>query len=209
MSAYSGTATIIDCDQLSDEWYFYRIGKITASNFSVLMSKGKTRDSIIYEKASEIVTSKKCEYNFSGNADTRRGLESEPKAIALYEDKYNCKVDKIGFAMLDEFVGCSPDGIVNDKKLIEIKSPRQKEFLRGVVDGIYGIKKEYMVQIQFNLYVLGLNECDFIMYCDSFKEPIHVINVPRNDDFIDDIKKYIETTKSEIASIVHKYKAIA
>ena len=196
---------IINCDQGTDEWFAARLGVITASNFHTLMGKGITRDNILLDKAAEILTGVVCQYSMLNSKDIQRGHDLEPDARSAYELLSGNTVNEIGFASLDAYVGASPDGLIGDDGLIEIKCPRQKGFLEVVIGGAKKIKQIYRTQIQFQLYVLERQWCDFCVYCEEFDNPIHIIRVERNNEEIEKIKTEIERAKKDIFDILNKY----
>ena len=116
----------IDCEQLSPEWYKLRAGVPSASNFDKLITaKGETskqRIKYMYTLAGESITGEK-EQTYQ-NATMQRGIELENEAREMYELITGQEVAQVGFCMNDnkEF-GCSPDGLVGEDGLIEIKAP--------------------------------------------------------------------------------------
>ena len=82
--------------------------------------KGTTRTNLILEKACERLNDYIEEDTFTSKY-MQKGIDLEPKARFLYEIKTNNKVEEIAFCELDDFTGCSPDGLVSDNGIIEIK----------------------------------------------------------------------------------------
>ena len=100
--------------------------------------------------------------------DMGRGIDSEPYARDLYAE--HCtkeQVTEVGF-MVREFdgfkIGYSPDGLVGDDGLIEIKAPRQKGHMSTVVSE-EAVPAHHMAQLQTGLLVTGRKWIDFISYC--------------------------------------------
>lgn len=118
---------IFDIEQGSDEWLKMRLGKLTASKFADVMTKGrgdapsKTRESYMYQIAAEILTGSPQD-SFKNSA-MDWGNECEPAARAAYELENDVDVVECAFIERDEWVGVSPDGLVNDDGLLEIKCP--------------------------------------------------------------------------------------
>lgn len=103
------------------------------------------------------------------NRDMERGITVEPLAIHDYERHYNTQVQACGFMTLagDGYeLGFSPDGLVGDQGLIEIKSPRQRGHLLAAVSGDPG---QHMAQIQTGLLVSGRAWCDLISYSPGMR----------------------------------------
>lgn len=96
--------------------------------------------------------------------DMLRGVLDEPYARAVYSEYY-APVTECGFMTLDRGewrLGYSPDGLVGDDGLIEIKSRKPHIQLGTVLDGVVPV--EYMAQIQAGLLVSGRQWCDFVSY---------------------------------------------
>lgn len=187
-------------EQKSEQWYQCRLGKITASTFHTLLGNSETKKTLLLKITAERITGKLIEDNYT-NSDIERGIELENTARLDYEFRNDCKVQQIGFAELDEYVGCSPDGLVGDDGLIEIKCPRETTFLSQVISG--RIKPEYITQMQFNMYVLDRKWCDYVMYSETLG--LFVKRVERDEKLIEEIKTCIEECKQTIQENINKY----
>lgn len=96
--------------------------------------------------------------------DMWRGIESEGRAVDVYSEHY-APVTTVGFMVRDDWgfkIGYSPDGLVGEDGLIEIKAPRQKKHLATILDG--EVPREHMAQLQCGLLVSGRKWIDFISY---------------------------------------------
>lgn len=154
-------------DQRTNEWYLRRYNMITASNAWKTLDSQSNINSIIYEKCVPLDTSK----NDSLNTSTafHWGHKYEPLSVMYYEYKYKTIVEDYGCIGHDDypFLGASPDGINVDcnsyryGRMLEIKNPVNRE-LTGIP------KKEYWIQMQLQMEVCNLNECDFLE--TTFKE---------------------------------------
>lgn len=97
--------------------------------------------------------------------DMLRGIDDEPRARELYAEVYKRPVREVGFLLRKEEtwqLGYSPDGLVGDDGLIEVKAPRAKGHLRTVLDG--EVPAEYVAQCQAGLLVSGREWLDFISF---------------------------------------------
>lgn len=158
-----------DLIQGSDEWLQARCGLLTASEMKLIVtntfkpaSNDKER-AHLYELMAQRITGY-VEPSYVGD-DQIRGWEDEIRAKELYSSKY-APVDEIGFITNDKFgftIGYSPDGLVGDDGLIEVKSRRQKFQAETIIND--SVPDEFMVQIQTGLLVSGREWCDFISYC--------------------------------------------
>ena len=154
--------------QGSDEWLSSRRGLITASEMSkVLTPTLKIADNAdtrmqVFELAAQRINDY-TEPTYFGD-EMLRGVNDEPIARQLYHDNFN-PVTECGFITNDDHgftIGYSPDGLVGDDGLIEIKSRRQKFTIQTIYEG--KIPKEHMLQVQTGLLVTGRKWCDFITY---------------------------------------------
>lgn len=154
--------------QRTDEWYKFRWNLITASNAWKAFDSQSAVNQLIYEKCQPLKTS---EDDLNGdkikmvntNTPLHWGQKYEPLSVLLYEQKYGAKVEDFGCIQHPKynFIGASPDGIVvntnSDRfgRMLEIKNVVSRE-----INGIP--KKEYWVQMQLQMEVCDLNECDFL-----------------------------------------------
>ncbi|MCG7285387.1 YqaJ viral recombinase family protein [Cellulomonas sp. ACRRI] len=107
--------------------------------------------------------------------DMMRGTLDEPIARAIYAEHY-APVDEVGFMVRDDWgfrIGYSPDGLVGDKGLIEIKSRRAKKQLDTILRD--EVPAENMAQIQCGIYVSGREWCDYVSFCGGM--PLYVKRV--------------------------------
>lgn len=98
------------------------------------------------------------------NDDMIRGQEEEPRARDKYAECYE-PVTEVGFMVRDDWgfkIGFSPDGLVGEDGILEIKSPRQKGHLATILAD--GIPTEHMPQIQCGLLVSGRKWADFVSW---------------------------------------------
>ena len=114
--------------------------------------------------------------------DMERGTLDEPYARAAYSDDAGAPVAEVGF-MVRDFggyrIGYSPDGLVGNDGLIEIKSRKQKIQLRTVLAD--EVPAENMAQIQTGLLVSGRAWLDYVSYCGGM--PLYVKRVFPDPDW--------------------------
>ena len=147
--------------QRTKEWYISRYNMITASNAWKALEEGKILNSFIYNKCLPLNIEKYSNVNMG--SPMYWGQLFEDVSIELYEWKYNTKIDDFG-CIKDKnysFLGASPDGInVDDTsplfgRMLEIKNIVNREITGEP-------KKEYWIQMQMQMNICKLNECDFL-----------------------------------------------
>lgn len=158
------------CEQRSPEWYKLRAGIPTASEFSKLVtSTGERSKSLAgYAKtlAAEAFAGRTLDA-FEGNAWTERGREMEAEAIRLYEFVSDFAVSPVGFVTTDTgHAGCSPDGLVSDDGLVEVKCLKAENHIAAMM--YYRDKgrcpPDYVQQTQGQLWITGRAWCDLIFF---------------------------------------------
>ena len=158
-------------EQNTEDWFQKRLGKATSSKFGAFMSNygksfGDPAKKYALQLALERITGKRSEYSFT-NAHMDRGHTQEPEARELYEQKYFVTVENGGFFDCGEYGG-SPDGLVNNDGVIEIKSviaeTHYKTLRRGSFDPVY------KWQIAGHLDTTQRDWVDFVSYCSDFPE---------------------------------------
>lgn len=153
--------------QRTPEWYQFRWNLITASNAWKAFESQSNINQLIYEKCQPIKTSsidlEDVDKMVNVNTSLHWGQKYEPLSVIIYEDKYNTKVEDFGCIQHRHFsfLGASPDGIIVNKesdrygRMLEIKNVVSRE-----INGIP--KKEYWTQMQLQMEVCDLDECDFL-----------------------------------------------
>jgi len=154
--------------QRTDEWYEFRHNLITASNAHKVFDSQSTVNQLIYEKCQPLKSTTNAteeDKNKMVNINTpfHWGQKYEPVSVMIYEHLYKTKVDDFGCIQHEKyhFLGASPDGINVDQtnerfgRMLEIKNIVNRE-----INGIP--KKEYWIQMQLQMEVCDLDECDFL-----------------------------------------------
>jgi putative phage-type endonuclease len=174
-----------------DQWLENRLGFVTASKFSDVLAKGqgKTRRSYMLKLAAERITGKPIE-TYKNDA-MERGIELEEQARNEYEFITGNTVELSGFVKIDDDTGCSPDGLVGDKGLVEIKCPLVTTHIEYVLAG--KLPPTYKAQVMGQLWVTGREWCDFVSYCPDVKSDkyIMIVRVERDESYIDNLRKEV------------------
>ena len=133
----------------------------------------------------------------------QRGTELEPEARAWYEFEKNVEVIKAGFFEYNDWIGASPDGLVGEDGLLEIKCPKYSTMMD------YLIKKElpktYYYQVHGQLLVTDRQWCDFLAYHPSL--PKFVLRVERDKKIDDEILDKLFEAIKKAETIINKLKA--
>jgi putative phage-type endonuclease len=201
-------------EQGTEEWKMARLGHVSASNIAAVMSKGKDKTESAIRRAYKIklvaerLTGKPQEsYK---NAAMEWGNEQEPFARMAYEARMNVLVEKTGFWKhpYKDWVGVSPDGLVGEDGLIEIKCPNTTTHLEYIFDDV--VPTEYRKQIQMQLWVTGRQWCDFVSYDPRLPENNQLFIKRMNWDGEFTAIMGIEVNKflDEIQAIIDKLKGM-
>ena len=140
-------------EQRSQEWLDLRENMITASDAASAIGESR------YESEDAFVKKKVLRTKWAGNAATEHGTRLEPFVRDLYDQKFNRKSHEIGLVQHREYpwLGASPDGVTEDGILVEIKCPISRKIESKV-------PKHYWPQVQLQLEITDLEECDFVQY---------------------------------------------
>lgn len=162
-------SNFLDVDQNTDEWLQLRAGKLTSSSLSKVMANygkafGNPGKDLAVEIAIEQITGTYRPSTYT-NAHMERGHQEEPIARMLYEDQTFCEVKNGGF-FYEGDLGASPDGLVDDDGVIEIKSAIPSVHFGRLKRN--GLDPTYKWQCWQNLKISGREWIDFISYCADF-----------------------------------------
>lgn len=160
------------CIQGDDEWHELRSGRLGGTSSAVLLVDGRGPDgfgaglhSLLYRKAAEILVG--WAEPVYMNDDMQRGIDLEPLARRRYEDERFVTVQEVGYVSRGEFLGHSPDGLIGNDGMIEIKCPAAPEFVRYAIER--NIKPEYIAQMQWGMWLADRKWCDFVVWHPDFK----------------------------------------
>lgn len=161
-----------DIEQNTDEWLSMRVGRVGGSSIGKIMANygksfGQPAQDLAVKIAIEQITGERNENGYT-NVHMERGHEQEPIARALYEEKFFCDVQRGGFFEEGDDVGVSPDGLVYEDGLIEIKSVIETVHFATVKRGKFD--PLYQWQLYLNLKVSGREWIDFVSFCATFPE---------------------------------------
>lgn len=190
------------------DWLLSRAGKFTASRASDLMAKTKTgpsasRGNLLALLAIERLTGQPVEtYQ---NAAMQRGIDTEAEARDAYSLARGVAVDEVGFVACADLpdTGCSPDGLVGDEGLVEIKCPASMaKHLDALRCGAHAV--EYRWQLQHQLMVTGRQWVDATSYDPRFPEHLQlaITRVVRDEAAIAELRAEIIKADAEVTALV-------
>lgn len=189
--------------QGSEEWFAIRCGKVTASRVADVIAKTKTgysasRANYAAELIAERLTGSTA-LSFT-NAAMQHGTLCEPMARCAYAARQGVEVVEIAFVDHPEIAmsGASPDGMVGDDGLTEIKCPNTATHL----DTLLGepIAAKYITQMQWQMATTGRAWCDFVSFDPRLPEhmQLFVQRVPRDVGLILDLEQAVTDFLAEI-----------
>ena len=196
-------------EQGTEEWFTIRIGKVTASRVADVIAKTKTgysatRDNYMAQLVCERLTGQKGE-SFS-NAAMQHGTDTEPLARAAYEALRDVLVDEVGFVPHPtiEMAGASPDGLVGDDGLLEIKCPNTATHIETLLS--QSVPGKYNTQMQFQMACTGRQWCDFVSFDNRLPTELQLFvkRVPRDNVFIRLIEAEIIQFIAELDDKINK-----
>lgn len=203
-------------EQRGDEWYAMRIGLCTASVFKTIMASGKdeaesrSRATLMNRMAAEIIFERPME-TFT-NAAMQRGVDMEPAALEHYAFTNGIEVRRVGFVRRtvrsplgrDLVVGCSPDGIVGDDGLVQVKTMQPDLIVKLVDTGRF--PSEHRAQCHGELWVTGRKWVDLKVFFEGFPiSPIY--RIVRNESYIAEVRAAVETFAFELRGLVERVRA--
>jgi YqaJ-like viral recombinase domain len=191
---------IFDCVQGSKEWFECRRGIVTASRFSDVLAKGQgiTRRKYLLTLAGEAITGEVAE-SYS-NAHMERGHIMEADARDMYAFTNDVEPKSVGF-MRRGRAGCSPDSLIGDHGLLEIKSKLLHLQLDVLDKG--KIPTDHVAQVQGQLWVSGCDFADFVSYWP--KLPLFCIRLERDEAYIASLAQAVADFVGELDGYIAKY----
>ena len=164
-------------EQGTTEWFAARCGKVTASRVADIIAKTKSgpstsRENYLAQIVCERMTKKPTE-SYS-NAFMAWGTEQEPFARAAYELIKDALVQEVGFVLHPSIseAGASPDGLVGEFGLIEIKCPLTATHISTLLD--QKVPEKYNTQMQWQMACTKRHWCDFVSFDPRMDEGLQL-----------------------------------
>ena len=197
-------------EQGTQLWKELRLGHVTASCVADIMMKGKSGESETRRKYKMRIIAERLTRQGQDsymNAAMEWGIEQEPYARMAYELEHDVLVDKTGFwhHPTIPYVGVSPDGLVNDDGLVEIKCPNTTTHLDYVDDD--KVPSKYYKQIQCQLWVTGRQWCDFVSFDPrlQYKKRLFVKRCYRDEELISEMSTAVNEFLSEVDNFIERF----
>lgn len=196
---------LYDLEQGSEEWLKARAGIPTASNFSKILTNGlksskSKRDymlSVVFEK---IAKAKDSADNYKSSL-MQRGNDLEEEAKISYGITNDVLVKDVGIVLRDDGeVGASPDGLVGDDGIIEIKCVLGSTLLSELETSTFS---KYLLQIQGNLWITERKWCDLIIYHPQVK--LFTVRIFRDEEKIKAIESHVNRFIVDCEKMFKKY----
>lgn len=197
----------IAVEQGTPEWHQLRLGKVTASRVADILARTKTgpsasRQNYLIELALQRVTNS-IEESYTNEA-MQWGKDNEASARVAYEVQSGNFVDQVAFVDHPSIAGfgCSPDGLVDDFGLVEIKCPNSKTHWETVKSG--EPKREYIIQMQTQMACTQRDWCDFVSFDPRFPErsQLFVTRIERDNEMIamieEEVSKFLKEVEAEV-----------
>lgn len=199
--------------QQTEEWFKARLGKVTASRVSDVIAKTKSgystsRAKYMTQLIIERITGERAE-SYS-NAAMEWGIEQEAFARAAYEAHANVLVDQCG--SFDHpsipMSSASPDGLVEQDGLVEIKNPMSHTHLETLLTKT--VSGDYVTQMQWQMACTGKKWCDFVSYDSRMPEHLRLFvkRIERDDETIAELEKEVSKFLNELEDKVNKLKEL-
>ena len=202
-------------EQKSPEWFAARLGRVTASRVADVVAKTKTGDSAsrgnyMAQLVIERLTNKQ-EESYSNDFMDWGNLQ-EPFARAAYEAATNVLVDEVGMITHPriEMSGASPDGLVGDDGLVEIKCPKTATHIETLLSKT--VPGKYNIQMQWQMACTDRSWCDFVSFDPRMPEGLQMFlkRVPRDDALIktleDEVIKFLKEVDSKLEQLTNQLK---
>lgn len=195
--------------QGTQEWLMERAGCLTASAIADMLAKTKTGESASRANLRARLVAERLtglpQESFSSPA-MKWGNEQEPFARAAYEIKSGNLVDQAGLVMHPsiQFAGASPDGLIDDCGLVEIKCPNTATHIEYLLSGVP--PKKYHPQMLWQMECTGRQWCDFVSFDPRMPESMQLFmaRFERDGVALSEIRKEAIAFLSEVDGLIEQ-----
>ena len=199
--------------QGSPEWFALRVGRVTASRVADVIAKTKSgysasRATYMGELIAERLTGVSAP-GFT-NAAMQHGTATEPLAREAYRAQTFDDVVEVGFVIHPRIAqaGASPDGLVGDEGLVEIKAPNTSTHIDTLLSG--KVPAKYETQMLWQMAATGRAWCDFASFDNRLpaEMQLFVKRLARDDDRIAELEKEVTAFLAELDEKVSQLTAL-
>lgn len=194
--------------QGSPEWFSARLGRVTASRVADVIAKTKSgysasRANYAAQLIAERLTGEVAE-SFT-NAAMQWGVDHEPDARSAYEFMTDVDVVQIGIVNHPTIgmASASPDGLVREDGLVEIKCPNTATHIDTLLSG--SVPGKYATQMLWQMACTGRKWCDFVSYDPRLPESMRLFvqRVERDDAKIAELEQEVVSFLAEVDAKVN------
>ena len=202
---------VIDAVQGTPEWLSARAGKVTASMISAVLMKPETAGFRDYQAqlVAEILTGKPQGSDYT-NVHMQYGTETEPLARSAYEAETGFSVDEVGLCIHETIdrAGASPDGLVGNSGLVEIKCPKVATHMAYQIAGV--VPAGYKNQMMWQMACTGRDWCDFVSFRPDLPEHLQlfVVRFKRDSEKILELEAAVISFLSTVDAMLAKLKKV-
>ena len=198
-------------EQRSEEWFQARLGKVTASRVADVLAKIKSGESASrrnykIQLVSERLTGERQETYV--NQAMQDGIDREQFARDRYVQQFG-EVEEVGFVKHPTLeAGASPDGMVGDDGILEIKCPMGCTHTETLMT--QDIPNKYIPQVQFQLLVTGRKWCDFVSYHPMFPKHLQIFvkRIEADPVYQQELEVEVKQFLKEVDDVINKLKEI-
>ena len=202
---------VIDAVQGTPEWLSARAGRVTASMISNVLMKPETAGFRDYQAqlVAEILTGKPQGSDYT-NVHMQFGSDTEPLARSAYEAETGFSVDEVGLCIHEtiERAGASPDGLVGNSGLVEIKCPKVATHLTYQIAGV--VPAAYRNQMMWQMAVTGRDWCDFVSFRPDLPEHLQlfIVRFKRDSEKILKLETAVISFLSTVDAMIAQLKKV-
>lgn len=205
--------SLLELQQGSTEWLQARCGSLGASSVHEAVARTKTgwgasRANLMARLIAERLTG--IPQETYQNAAMLRGSEKEPEARDMYAFMFDTEVREVGLALHPTIEGthASPDGLVGDDGLVEIKSPNSATHIETLLTE--KIDRKYIIQMNWQMRCCDRQWCDFVSFDDRLPADLQlwVKRVHRDDDLISELEGQVAEFLAELAEKIRRLETL-
>jgi len=193
----------IDVDQRSDAWFLARKGRVTASIAGALLGIDP-----LVSTSQAIKKMISPDNKVSNNTAVSNGRIFEDFARDDFEIETGLQVEQCGFFTYEDWLGGSPDGLVSDGSVIEIKIPYSDKDFASI-----DTKPHYYAQLQICMHLTGKHTAYFYQWSSTKKSMLEIVHydpiwIQTTLPILQEIHRMIHTPPDHLNEMVIKYKSI-